>query len=755
MLKRLLLLVLLMTGSFWGATNLSASMRMNLAANAQTSIEVTEGDEPEGLYYTFFDQRILVDERSDQLAVQFVPDTDTREGFAQPAANYSRLEQELQTALEGTRDISQGAFRVEVNPLGTQYALVTLPEGGTRSLAVAETLSQPYIAATLPVLTRAGGDDSIVVTPEIVVSFAPEATVEEAAALVSDYGMEVVRPLRFSPGRYLVRATEASGTAVLAAANQLEAVAGIQSATPNFIQSVRYRAQPDELELPPDSSERESILEELQIEELQESSAEEMSETLAALEDSIESPASESPASESRSAEADSRAFSFPNTLLPLQWYLNSLPRRPAAGKRTDIYALEAWLKSDSGEGITVAVIDSLIQWDHPDLISSVYRVPSTATDRLPGEVSGWDFSSDAAACEVGNTNSCAYGDPDTRISAEEISLVRTDFQNAVALSDSELLAAYPDFDEYIKYYEPDWTDEQRAAYMRYAIQGTISGEFHGTWSAGVIAARPQQPVGMVGVSPNAQFLPVRVFGLGGSLTNSALIEAAGYAAARGVDVINMSLGGPFPDEEFQAQLTDIRRADPNLVIVASAGNANVNTSSFPAAGPGIVSVGSTNLDGYRAPYSSYGANLDVVAPGGDTRESVIDGILTAGGTWVSGFWEGLEQRPELEASDPALDKRGYYVGVQGTSFAAPAISGIVALMKDADKNNQLTSSQIVEILQRSADHDELVLTPEEMADYQAFVAETNSNISAQEYFFGRGLVNAEVAVDGVLRAIP
>ncbi|MEM8501943.1 MAG: S8 family serine peptidase [Cyanobacteria bacterium P01_D01_bin.1] len=748
MIKRLLPLVLLMTGGFWGATSLSTSIKINLAAsaqtNAQTNAEAAEEGEPEGLYYTFFDQRILVDERPDQVAVQFVEDPDTREGLSQSEPNYRRLEKELQTALEGTRDIIQGAARIEVSPLGNQYALVTLPENGTRSLAVTQALSQSYIATTLPVLTRSGGDDSIVVTPEIVVSFAPETTAEAAAAMVSDYGIEVVRPLRFSPGRYLVRATEATGTAVLSVANQLETVTGIQSATPNFVQSVPYRTRPDELQLPPDASDREDILE-----GLSDDSAEELPEALAALESSAEQQDSES-----RSASTDARAFSFPNTLLPLQWYLNSLPRRPAANKRTDIYALEAWLKSDSGEGVTVAVIDSLIQWDHPDLISSVYRVPANTADLLPGEVSGWDFSGSVETCEVASPNNCAYGDPDTRISAEELSLVRTDFQNTIALSDSQLLATYAGFDNNLKYQKPEWTDAQRADFIRYVIQGEISSQFHGTWSAGVIAARPQQPVGMVGVSPNAQFLPVRVFGLGGSLTNSALIEAAGYAAARGVDVINMSLGGPMPDEEFQAQLADIRRADPDLVIVASAGNANVNVSSFPAAGPGIVSVGSTNLDGYRAPYSSYGANLDVVAPGGDVREGLIDGILTAGGTWVSGFWEGLEQRSELESGDPALDKRGFYVGVQGTSFAAPAISGIVALMKDADDRGQLTSGQIVEILQRSADHDELVLTSEEMADYQAFQAETGSLISAQEYFFGSGLVNAEVAVDGVRRAV-
>ncbi len=73
--------------------------------------------------------------------------------------------------------------------------------------------------------------------------------------------------------------------------------------------------------------------------------------------------------------------------------------------------------------------------------------------------------------------------------------------------------------------------------------------------------------------------------------------------------------------------------------------------------------------------------------------------------------------------------------------------------MKDADDDNVLTRAQITELLERSADYDELVVTAEERAEYQQFQSQTGSQISEAEYFFGRGLVNAEVAVDSVLRA--
>ncbi len=708
-----------------------------------------KGDEPEGLYYTFFDERILLDERTDQIAVQFTEDSVTRGGIGESEPAYLQLRRDIETALAETRDISQPPVDLDISPLGNDYALITLPVGSTRSLDnnITRQLAQPYIAATLPVVTRKGSSDSIVVTPDVVVSFSPETTQAEAAAMVSEYGMEMVRSLQFSPGRFLVRATEATGTAVLEAANRLDTAPGVQSATPNFVQSIAYQRDVDfgevDFKVPGEGEVGETSPEEGLMDELDEQLSEE------ALKETLE----ETPDASQSSAQESSRAFAFPNSLLPWQWLLNSLPMRPSAGKRTDIYALEAWLKSDSGEGVTVAVVDSLMQWDHPDLINSVYRLPATVSNPLPGEISGWDFSSEVVTCEVTNSSNCAYGDPDTRISNEEVAVYKREFQNSVVLSDEELLATYAELDEYLQYQAPESTSAQRASHMRYLFQSEPSGEFHGTWSAGVITARPQTNVGVVGVAPNAQFLPIRVFGLNGKITPTSLIEASGYAAARGVDVINFSLSSSAPHEEFQTRLNEIMQADPKLVIVASAGNLNVNRASFPAGGPGVIAVGSTNIYGGRSYFSSYGRGLDVVAPGGDVRNSLVEGILTTGGAWVSGFWEGLSGG-SLESSYSAIDDRGRYVGVQGTSFSAPAVSGVVALMKDADDSRVLTRTQITELLERSADYNELGISAQEMAEYQQYQEQTGSTISSQEYFFGRGLINAETAVDGVRRAV-
>ncbi|MBE9087316.1 S8 family serine peptidase, partial [Tolypothrix sp. LEGE 11397] len=242
--------------------------------------------------------------------------------------------------------------------------------------------------------------------------------------------------------------------------------------------------------------------------------------------------------------------------------------------------------------------------------------------------------------------------------------------------------------------------------------------------------------------------------------------EAIGYAASRNVDVINMSLGGLLPDEGLTEQIFDVLDAHRHLVIVASAGNENLDGVGFPAGIPGVVSVGATNMTGNRTFYSSYGGGLDLVAPGGEIQNSLSGGILTTGGTWLDGFWQGMSV-PDY-AWGLALDPLGKYVQVQGTSFSAPIVSGVVALMKGEDPKRRLSRHEIVSILNQTATYDGLNLSKADANRYRlqkevgfgtvvdapvsrpSGIFPKAKPVSAQEYFFGRGLVNADAAVQAV-----
>ncbi|ASC69384.1 peptidase S8 [Halomicronema hongdechloris C2206] len=678
------------------------------------------------LYYTFYGQRVPLTLRQDQIAVALKSQPSGARGGPSP---FQQLQHNLLGRPAGGRAGRGGeagpALEVTLRPLGNRYAVIELPEVSAElRAAVQQRLQRPYVEATLPVLSRSGEEDTIILPNEIVVSFEPDAPASQVQLTLSRYGLEEVRPLRFSQNRYLVSRRDGAGLQVLNVANQLNGVAGIQSATPNFVQTLPYRAVPQSLEqLAIASSRPNPPLDNL----------------LARL--------------------SGPRDWPVATDLFPLHWHLDSTAFRGTRQPRTDIRVTEAWSQGSQGEGVVVAVIDSLIQWDHPDLADNLYAIAEDQAGRLPGEVHGWDFSNRDTTCQA---DRCAVGDPDTRISDAELDLVRTDFQNTFTLSDGELLQTYRGLANRIANARPKWSQRQIANVIRGYIQGDIMAEFHGTWSSGVVAANPGSARGAVGVAPEAEILPVRVFGLGGEITVAALVEAIGYAAERGVDVINLSLGGLLPDRELTDQIMAVLDAHPDLVIVASAGNDSLDGVGFPAAIPAVISVGATTLEGERTVYSSYGGGLDVVAPGGDISQVPMYGILTTGGTWVPGFWQGIEQ--PIHPWSLGLDPLGHYVQVQGTSFSAPATTGTVALMLAA--NGDLTRAQVSQILQTTADYEGLALTQSEMNQYRlqaavglGTVVENQvlrptgifsfpEPISPEQYYFGGGLVNAAAAVE-------
>ncbi|NER52694.1 MAG: S8 family serine peptidase, partial [Symploca sp. SIO1A3] len=390
-----------------------------------------------------------------------------------------------------------------------------------------------------------------------------------------------------------------------------------------------------------------------------------------------------------------------------------------------------------------VAVIDSFLETTHPDLADNIYQV-GKVPDKLPGEVSGWDFVEE---------------DGDTGISQEELQILGGKFRDAFLLSDEELQQKYPETFEKVSLKHPDYSATEVAKDVRYILRNRqVVREFHGTQVAGVIAARPQGELGVVGVAPSAQILPIRVSTIGVGVKPIHIIEGIGYAASRKADVVNISIGWNLPVEDIAREIDTVLTADPKLVIVVSAGNSDVDVVKFPASVPGVVAVGATNLTGNRAPYSNYGLDhpfgqgLTVVAPGGDiSSPRLVGGVLTTNGTWLPEFWQGIEQP---QAWGPNLDIQGKYRWVQGTSFASPAVAGTIALMKGEDSERRLNREQLIAILQKTATYEGLTIDEEEIQLYKSLKEELPSSVSAQKYFFGSGLVNADAAVKEVKRSL-
>jgi serine protease len=225
---------------------------------------------------------------------------------------------------------------------------------------------------------------------------------------------------------------------------------------------------------------------------------------------------------------------------------------------------------------------------------------------------------------------------------------------------------------------------------------GQTPSSWHGTHVAGTIGASTDNGIGVAGVDQQARILPVRALGTcGGSSvdTADAIRWAAGLAVAgtprnaHPARVINISLGGLWPCfAVLQSAIFDVTAI--GVTVVAAAGNDAVDASlQTPANCPGVLTVAATTRTGDRAAYSNVGSIVDVAAPGGQR---------------VSRFEERVLSTLNAGTTAPQLDDAGWgYAWYQGTSMAAPHVSGVVSLMLAVD--GSLSPSRIGEILRSTA----------------------------------------------------
>ncbi len=209
------------------------------------------------------------------------------------------------------------------------------------------------------------------------------------------------------------------------------------------------------------------------------------------------------------------------------------------------------------------------------------------------------------------------------------------------------------------------------------------NSSWHGTHTAGTVAAITDNGQGVAGVAYGASILPIRVLGkCGGFLSDisDGIIWASGGTVAGIPDnanpaqVINMSLGGSGACDATYQDAIDIAVANGATVVV-SAGNSTADAVNFrPANCDSVITVAANDRQGNLASYSNFGAIIDVTAPGGETAIAA-DGV-------ASTLNDGTES-PGAEA----------YVYYQGTSMSAPHVSGAAALLYQA--NPAITPAEV------------------------------------------------------------
>ncbi len=383
------------------------------------------------------------------------------------------------------------------------------------------------------------------------------------------------------------------------------------------------------------------------------------------------------------------------------QWYMNTPSSTPVTleggVQTTDLAATDAvsaWGITTGSTGIVIADVDTGVRFDHPDLRRAGPASLGAAFGGrlLPGyDFVGEDYNPNSPYNALGTYLKANDGDgwdPDPSDPGDWLD--SADVQNSL----------FP---------TAACGDPSHSA-------GLIPSSWHGTRVVGIYGALTNNGVGIAGMSWGPWILPVRALGKCGGY-DSDIIAGIEWAAGMPVspptaatastatipdnpypaDIINLSLGGSGAcPSSYQDALTSVIQL--GVLVVASAGNGGAPGQLAPveapancsATVPGVIAVAGLRNLGTKVGYSSFGAEVSVSAPAGNCINNGLPCL------------RAIDTSTNLGTTVPAAN--GYMDEMNpnlGTSFSAPIVSGIAALMRSV--NNNLTPAQLAARLEASA----------------------------------------------------
>jgi len=322
------------------------------------------------------------------------------------------------------------------------------------------------------------------------------------------------------------------------------------------------------------------------------------------------------------------------------QWYLKNT-------EVSSVDAIGAWDTEIGSTGIVIAVLDTGVLYDHPDLGRG-----DAGGKLLPG----FDFVSGTAQANDGGGRDADPSDPG------------------------------------------DWIDANDKTNAAFTDCDTGASSWHGTRVSGMIGARTNNAAGVAGLSWNSFILPVRVLGKCGG-TDSDIIAGMRWAAGLPVSgaptnptparILNLSLGATGACELSYRDTIDELTARKVLVVI-SAGNEGTMVSS-PANCPGVAAIAAIRHAGSKVGFSNLGPEVAIASPGGNC-------VNVNGGPCLF----SLDTTSDSGATAPgAFTFTDQTNSNLGTSFSAPIVSGIAGLM--LSRNANLSTGQMLARLREGA----------------------------------------------------